>query len=87
MELRGRSQGAFAGTAATGAAVKLPGWVYEFDPVNREITAGSLFRRHDITQTDFITPASGAAEYSAIVVRFTYPPKGTDRGVIRLHMS
>jgi len=31
----------------------------------------NLFRRHDITQTDFITPAAGVAEPSDSVVRFT----------------
>ena len=37
-------KGAFAGTAATGAAVKLPGCgVYEFDPVNRQITAARIY--------------------------------------------
>jgi len=37
-------QGAFAGTPATGAAVKLPGCgVYEFDPVNRQITAARIY--------------------------------------------
>ena len=46
-----------------------------------------LFRRHDITQTDFITPASGAAESSDIVVRFTHLSKGTDRSVIRARRS
>ena len=46
-----------------------------------------LFRCHDITQTDFITPASGAAESSDIVVRFTHLSKGTDRSVIRLRRS
>ena len=37
-------QGAFAGAAATGTAVKLPGCgVYEFDPVNRQITAARIY--------------------------------------------
>jgi len=37
-------KGAFAGTGATGAAVKLPGCgVYEFDPVNRQITAARIY--------------------------------------------
>ena len=37
-------KGAFSGTAATGAAVKLPGCgVYEFDPVNRQITAARIY--------------------------------------------
>lgn len=37
-------QGTFAGTAATGASVKLPGCgVYEFDPVHREITAARIY--------------------------------------------
>src|SRR6185312_2896467 len=36
--------GAFAGTAATGTAVKLPGCgVYEFDPVNRQITRARIY--------------------------------------------
>jgi hypothetical protein len=36
--------GAFAGTAATGAAVKLPGCgAYEFDPVNRQITQARIY--------------------------------------------
>lgn len=36
--------GPFAGRAATGSAVKLPGCgVYEFDPVNRKIAAGRLY--------------------------------------------
>jgi steroid delta-isomerase-like uncharacterized protein len=36
--------GAFAGAAATGAAVKLPGCgVYEFDPSNRQITAARIY--------------------------------------------
>jgi len=36
--------GPFAGRAATGIAVKLPGCgVYEFDPVNRQITAARIF--------------------------------------------
>ena len=64
-------RGPFAGRAATGIAVKLPGCgVYEFDPANR----------HDITQTDFITPASGAAGPSDIVVRFTglFKQRGID---------
>jgi len=34
----------FAGTAATGAAVKLPGCgVYQFDPINRQITAARIY--------------------------------------------
>ena len=37
-------KGSFAGSAATGTAVKLPGCgVYEFDPVNRKITAGRIY--------------------------------------------
>jgi len=37
-------KGPFAGTAATGAAVKLPGCgVYQFDPVNRQITAARIY--------------------------------------------
>ena len=37
-------KGAFAGAAATGTAVKLPGCgVYEFDPVNRQITAARIY--------------------------------------------
>src|SRR5229473_1037045 len=37
-------RGPFAGRAATGTAVKLPGCgVYEFDPVNRKITAGRIY--------------------------------------------
>ncbi|HTS35762.1 MAG TPA: nuclear transport factor 2 family protein [Candidatus Solibacter sp.] len=37
-------KGAFAGTAATGTAVKLPGCgVYEFDPVHRQITAARIY--------------------------------------------
>jgi len=36
--------GPFAGRAATGVAVKLPGCgVYEFDPVNRKITAARIY--------------------------------------------
>src|SRR5215467_13169591 len=36
--------GPFAGRAATGASVKLPGCgVYEFDPVNRKITAARIY--------------------------------------------
>ena len=36
--------GPFAGRAATGTAVKLPGCgVYEFDPVNRKITAARIY--------------------------------------------
>jgi steroid delta-isomerase-like uncharacterized protein len=37
-------RGPFAGRPATATAVKLPGCgVYEFDPVNREITAGRIY--------------------------------------------
>ena len=37
-------KGAFAGAAATGSAVKLPGCgVYEFDPLNRLITAARIY--------------------------------------------
>jgi len=37
-------KGAFAGTEATGAAVKLPGCgVYEFDPLHRQITAARIY--------------------------------------------
>ena len=36
--------GPFAGRAATGSAVKLPGCgVYEFDPANRQITAARIY--------------------------------------------
>ena len=36
--------GPFAGRAATGTAVNLPGCgVYEFDPVNRKITVGRIY--------------------------------------------
>jgi hypothetical protein len=65
-------KGPFAGRAATGSAVKLPGCgVYEFDPVTRTITAGGIFFDvTNVTQTDFITPASGAAEPSPVVVCF-----------------
>ena len=36
--------GAFAGTVATGAPVRLPGCgVYEFDPVRRQITAARIY--------------------------------------------
>jgi len=36
--------GDFAGTSATGAAVKLPGCgVYEFNPVNRQITSARIY--------------------------------------------
>ena len=37
-------KGPFAGRAATGSAVKMPGCgVYEFDPVNRKITAARIY--------------------------------------------
>src|SRR5260370_27131524 len=37
-------RGPFAGRAATGTAVKLPGCgVYEFDPLNRKITAARIY--------------------------------------------
>jgi steroid delta-isomerase-like uncharacterized protein len=37
-------KGAFAGAPATGRPVKLPGCgVYEFDPVNRQITAARIY--------------------------------------------
>src|SRR5262249_9836261 len=37
-------KGPFAGRAATGSAVKVPGCgVYEFDPVNRKITAARIY--------------------------------------------
>jgi steroid delta-isomerase-like uncharacterized protein len=37
-------RGPFAGRPATGSAVKLPGCgVYEFDPVNRKITAARIY--------------------------------------------
>ncbi len=37
-------KGAFAGTAATGSAVKLPGCgVYQFDPLKRQITAARIY--------------------------------------------
>ena len=37
-------KGPFAGTLATGTAVKLPGCgVYQFDPVNRQITAARIY--------------------------------------------
>ena len=37
-------KGPFAGRAATGSAVKVPGTgVYEFDPVNRQITAARIY--------------------------------------------
>src|ERR1700746_2043659 len=37
-------KGAFAGAAATGTPVKLPGCgVYEFDPVNRQITMARIY--------------------------------------------
>lgn len=37
-------KGPFAGTAATGAAVKLPGCgVYQFDPLKRQITAARIY--------------------------------------------
>jgi predicted ester cyclase len=37
-------KGPFAGTVATGSAVKLPGCgVYEFDPVKRQVTAARIY--------------------------------------------
>jgi steroid delta-isomerase-like uncharacterized protein len=37
-------KGPFAGTSATGTAVKLPGCgVYQFDPVNRQITSARIY--------------------------------------------
>jgi steroid delta-isomerase-like uncharacterized protein len=37
-------KGPFAGTAATGSDVKLPGCgVYQFDPVKRQVTAASIY--------------------------------------------
>jgi steroid delta-isomerase-like uncharacterized protein len=37
-------KGPFAGTLATGTAVKLPGCgVYQFDPLNRQITAARIY--------------------------------------------
>ncbi len=40
----GSHSGPFAGRAATGAAVKVPGCgVYEFDPLNRKITAARIY--------------------------------------------
>ena len=37
-------RGTFAGTAATGSAVKLPGCgVYQFDPLKRQITAARIY--------------------------------------------
>jgi steroid delta-isomerase-like uncharacterized protein len=80
-------KGAFAGTAATGTAVKLPGCgVYEFDPINRQITGARIY--FDITTLlKQISPASGAAESSDIVVRFTHLSKGTDLSVTRVWRS
>jgi steroid delta-isomerase-like uncharacterized protein len=66
-------KGPFAGTVATGTAVKLPGCgVYQFDPVKRQVTAARIY--FDVTtllKQIFITPASGAHEPSHIVVRCT----------------
>jgi len=43
-EFRSRYKGPFAGTAATGSAVKLPGCgVYQFDPVKRQLTAARIY--------------------------------------------
>ena len=37
-------KGTFAGTAATGSAVKLPGCgVYQFDPIKRQVTAARIY--------------------------------------------
>jgi len=77
-------KGPFAGTVAAGTAVKLPGCgVYQFDPVNRQITAAPyLFRCDDPTQADFLATTSNPAESFDIVVRFTQQSKNNDCGVI-----
>jgi len=63
-------KGPFAGTAATGSAVKLPGCGV-LSIRSGEATAHRspyLLRRHNLTQTDFVTPASSAPELADIVV-------------------
>jgi len=69
-EFRSRYKGPFAGTAATGSAVKLPGCGV-LSIRSGEATAHRspyLLRRHNLTQTDFVTPASSAPELADIVV-------------------
>ena len=69
-EFRSRYKGPFAGTAATGSAVKLPGCGV-LSIRSGEATAHRspyLLRGHDLTQTDFVTPASSAPELADIVV-------------------
>jgi len=78
-------KGPFAGTAATGTGVNLPGCgVYQFDPVKRQVTTARIY--FDVTtlhKTNFITPASSAAEPSDLVVRRTGVSKVRERVRIR----
>jgi predicted ester cyclase len=81
-------KGPFVGTAATGAAVKLPGCgVYQFDPVKRQVTAARIY--FDVTTLlKQISSHQPQVLQSLLISWFAaraYPKSGSASEYARLH--
>jgi len=81
-------KGPFAGTAATGTAVKLPGCgVYQFDPVKRQVTAARIY--FDVTTLlKQISSHQPQVLQNLLISWFaarTHPQSGSASGYARSH--
>jgi steroid delta-isomerase-like uncharacterized protein len=81
-------KGAFAGTAATGSAVKLPGCgVYQFDPIKRQITSARIY--FDVTALlKQISSHQPQLLQNLLITWYaarTYPQPGSASGYARSH--
>ena len=81
-------KGPFAGTAATGTAVNLPGCgVYQFDPIKRKVTAARIY--FDVTTLLKQISAHQPQVLQNLLISWfaarTYPPAGSAAGYARSH--
>ena len=81
-------KGPFAGTAATGTAVSLPGCgVYQFDPVKRQVTAARIY--FDVTTLLKQISSHQSQVFQNLLISWfaarAYPQPGSAAGYIRSH--
>jgi steroid delta-isomerase-like uncharacterized protein len=81
-------KGPFAGTAATGSAVKVPGCgVYQFDPVKRQVTAARIY--FDVTALLKQLSSNQPQVLQNLLISWyaarTYPQPGSASGYARSH--
>ena len=81
-------KGPFAGTAATGIAVNLPGCgVYQFDPVKRQVTAARIY--FDVTTLLRQISSHQPQVLTNLLISWfaarAYPQSGNSSGYVRPH--